>query len=414
MKILMLGWELPPHNSGGLGVACYQLCKALANRTGIDLEFVLPYEADHGIDFMKVTPAVPDGVSSVTAGVGAYDSHKYTFEDGRVEWHNIVGQQHLFEKEVGKLVETKGFDVIHAHDWLTFRAGLRAKTRLGCPLILHVHSIERDRAGGNDGNPLVREIESLAFQMADRIIAVSAHTKRMICEEYGIPSDKIEVVHNSIDRTLMTPLDDKNDYKYLEQLKADGWRIVTNVGRLTIQKGLVNLLYAAKEVIARQPKTIFLIVGNGEQLHELISLSAELGISKNVVFAGFQRGKRWRDSFGIADLFVMPSISEPFGLTVLEAIEYGAPALISKQSGVSEAVRHCLQVDYWDVAKMANLITAAVRNPSLTDELHHNAYRELQKMSWNDAADKLVGLYDHVTAVHRERQYRHHGMGVAA
>lgn len=393
MKILMLGWELPPHNSGGLGVACYQLCKAMAKRSDVDIEFVVPYDADHDVDFMKVTPAVPQDVFTITKAGGVYDSHLYTYKNGRKEYHDIVGQQAIYEESVGRLVESREFDVIHAHDWLTFRAGLRAKMFSGKPLILHVHSIERDRAGGGDGNPLVREIEALAFMMADRIVAVSGLTKRMISEDYGIPLDKIDVVHNSIDRELMAPLEASNAYTYLGSLKADGWSVVTNVGRLTVQKGLTNLLFAAREVIARHPKTIFLVVGNGEQLHELVELSAELGIGKNVIFTGFQRGKNWRDSFAIADLFVMPSISEPYGLTVLEAIEYGAPALISKQSGVSEAIRNCLRVDYWDVHEMANQITAVVRGQALAEELHHNAYRELQKMSWSDAADKLLDIF---------------------
>ena len=397
MKILMLGWELPPHNSGGLGVACYQLCKALSSRDDVDIEFILPYEAEHSIDFMKVTAAKPQDVETVVQAGGVYDSYKYIYKDGREEWHDIVEQQHMFERSVARLVTTREFDVIHAHDWLTFRAGLRAKAYSNRPLILHVHSIERDRAGGGDGNTLVREIEALSFLMADRIVAVSAHTKRMIMQEYDIPADKIDVVHNSIDRDMMTPLDDANAYRYLSSLKQDGWRIVTNVGRLTVQKGLANLLHAAREVIAREPKTMFLIVGSGELYHELITLSAQLGIARNVVFTGFQRGKKWRDSFGIADLFVMPSISEPFGLTVLEAIEYGAPALISRQSGVGEALRNCLRVDSWDVADMANQITAAVRSQSLLDELHHNAFQELYRMSWYDAADKLLALYAHHT-----------------
>lgn len=398
----MLGWELPPHNSGGLGVACYQLCKALSKQQDVDIEFMLPYEADHEVDFMKVTAATPQDVETVIQAGGVYDSYRYVYTDGHEEWHDIVSQQHLFEHSVAQLIDkrivSETFDVIHAHDWLTFRAGLRAKAKTGSPLILHVHSIERDRAGGGEGNPLVREIEALSFLMADRIVAVSAHTKRMIMQDYDIPGDKIEVVHNSIDRELMVPLDDHNAYRYLESLKADGWRIVTNVGRLTIQKGLSNLLHAAREVIARQPKTMFLIVGSGEQYNELIALSADLGISRNVIFTGFQRGKNWRDSFGIADLFVMPSISEPFGLTVLEAIEYGAPALISRQSGASETIRNCLRVDSWDVADMADQITAAVRDRSLLDELHHNAYRELLKLSWNDAAGKLMHLYNTHTA----------------
>lgn len=407
MKILMLGWELPPHNSGGLGVACYQLCKALSKQD-IDIEFVLPYAAQHDVNFMQVTAAHPQGVATVMEAGGVYDSRRYVYSDGHEEWLDIVGQQALFEQSVAKLVESREFDVIHAHDWLTFRAGLRAKQYSGCPLILHVHSIERDRAGGNSGNPLVREIESLSFMMADHIVAVSEITKRMIIEDYGVPADRIEVVHNSIDREVMAPLDGDNAYKYLSRLKDEGWRIVTNVGRLTVQKGLFNLLHAAREVVAREPKTMFLLVGNGEQYNELVGLASQLGIAKNVIFTGFQRGKNWRDSFAIADLFVMPSISEPYGLTVLEAIAYGAPTLVSKQSGVSETITNCLRVDSWDVAAIADQITAAVRSRALSEELHHNAFRELSKLSWDDAAAKLHHLY------RRHRVRKLHPVEVAA
>lgn len=393
MKVLMLGWELPPHNSGGLGVACFQMCKALA-RTGADIEFVLPHRYDHPLDFMKVTAAHPQNVSTVYMSGIAYDSYKYTYDDGHEEWLTIFDQQKLFEKSVEKLTKTRSFDIIHAHDWLTFRAGLRAKQTSGSPLILHVHSVEADRSGKEfGGNPLVREIEALGFLMADRIIAVSQLTKDSIVREYDIPADKIEVVHNSIDVDDLDQLDEHNAYAYLSDMKSQGYRVVTNIGRLTIQKGLPNLLEAAKEVIARAPKTFFLLVGSGEQYHELIEKAASLGISKNVLFTGFQRGKTWRDSYAIADLFVMPSISEPFGLTPLEAINYGTPSLISKQSGVAEVLQNCLRVDFWDVNEMANQITAVVQNDSLRDELRHNASRELQRLSWDTAAEKLNRIY---------------------
>jgi glycosyltransferase involved in cell wall biosynthesis len=398
MRILMLGWELPPHNSGGLGVACYQLCRALAKK-GADIEFVLPYySADHDVDFMKVTAAHPQGVTEVIRSGIAYDSYKYVYQDGHEEWHDLYSQVHMFERATARLIESRVFDVIHAHDWLTFRAGLRAKQLSGKPLVLHVHSIERDRAGGGKGNPLVREIEEVSFLMADRIVAVSEHTKRMISEEYDIPLDKIEVVHNSIDAESLEPLDATNSYAYLKRMHDRGHRIITLVSRLTVQKGLVNFLYAAREVAFRKPDTIFLIVGNGEQYFELIQLAADLGIGKNVIFTGFQRGKRWRDAYAIADLFVMPSISEPFGLTALEAIGYGTPALISKQSGVAEVIQNCLKVDFWDVKEMANKMLAVMQNDSLRDELHANSYQEFLRLSWDHSADKLLGVFHSHTA----------------
>lgn len=393
MKVLMLGWELPPYNSGGLGVACYQLCKALAKQR-VDIEFVLPYNHDKPVDFMKITAAHPQDVKSIQLSGIAYDSHKYTFSDGSEAHLNIFEQQNLFESSVAKIAEYGDYDVIHAHDWLTFRAALRAKQGTSLPLIVHIHSIERDRAAGSSGNPLVREIEYMGILMADRVIAVSEHTKRCIIDEYGIPADKIEVVHNSIDQEMIEPLDGDNAYHYLEKMKESGHRVVVSIGRLTVQKGLTNLLYAAKEVVARAPKTIFLIVGSGEQYYELIELAAELGISRNVVFTGFQRGKKWRDAYAIGDVFVMPSVSEPFGLTPLEAISYGTPSVISKQSGISEVIQNCLKVDFWDIKAMANDITAIVLNDSLRDELHKNSFNEFIKLSWDESASKLNRLYE--------------------
>ncbi len=392
----MLGWELPPHNSGGLGVACYQLCKALSKK-GADIEFVLPYTAEHDVEFMRINAAHPQDVEAVIKAGIAYDSFKYIKTNGDIESIDLFGQSAIYEQAVERIVELADFDVIHAHDWLTFRAALRAKEKTNKPLLLHVHSIERDRAGGDDGNPMVREIEYMSMMLADKIIAISQLTKDAIVADYKIPADKIEVIHNSFDLDGVQPLDTGNVYNYLTEMKQHGYRIVVNVGRLTIQKGLPNLLRAAKEVIARSPKTIFLFVGSGEQDRELLELAAELGIGRNVVFTGFQRGKTWRDAYAIGDLFVMPSISEPFGLTPFEAIGYGTPALISKQSGVSEVLTNCLKVDYWDINEMANQITAVVQNDGLRDELHTNSLKEYERLSWNKAADRLLELYKHHT-----------------
>ncbi len=388
----MLGWELPPHNSGGLGTACYQLCKSLSQKN-VDIEFMLPYSADHGIDFMDVTAAHPQSVSEVLRSGIAYDSYKYILEDGTEEWLDIYQQQELFEQTVAELVTEREFDLVHAHDWLTFRAALRVKEAKNCPIILHVHSVESDRSGSKYGNPLVKEIEGISLHIADRVIAVSEHTKQAIIRDYGVPADKVEVVHNSIEPSDLDPIEGDNVYRYLEMMRTQGYRVVVNIGRLTIQKGLPNLLRAAKEVVAHNPKTLFLIVGSGEQYYELIDLAAELGIGQNVLFTDFQRGKKWRDAYAVGDLFVMPSVSEPFGLTPLEAIGYGTPALVSKQSGVSEVLNNCLKVDYWDVDEMANQITAVMQNDALRDELLANAYKEYEKLSWDSVSDKVTGLY---------------------
>jgi glycogen synthase len=395
MRVLMLGWELPPHNSGGLGVACYHMCKALSNK-GVDIEFIVPYTADHSdIDFMKVTPAIPISVSEVQKSAKAYDSYKYIYTNGEVEDVSMLEQTTRYIKAVETFALLGEFDIIHAHDWLTFRAALRAKEISGKPLICHVHATEFDRSGGRPGNPLVHEIEYMGLVTADRVAAVSQLTKDIIVREYGIPADKIEVMHNGIETNLYETLDPDNAYRYLEVMKQNGYRVVSNVGRLTVQKGLYNLLLAAKEVVARAPKTLFLIVGSGEQYLELLQLSADLGIAKNVIFTDFQRGKKLRDAFAIADLFVMPSVSEPFGIAPLEAIGYGTPVLVSKQSGVSEVLEHCIKVDFWDVQEMANQIHAVVSHDGLRDELHKQSFAEYLQLSWDSTAHKLVTAYTH-------------------
>lgn len=398
MKVLMLGWELPPHNSGGLGVACYQLCRALS-RKDLDLKFVLPYHSDEQPEFMRLLAASPQGVLEVLPGSGAYDSYKYCYRDGHEEWHDIFSQAAMYEQAVEQMADELEFDIVHAHDWLTFRAALRLKLRSGCPIVLHVHSIESDRAGGHHGNPLVHDIEGTAFHMADRILAVSNLTRQAIHREYGIPLDKIEVVHNSIDPDGITQLDPDNAYRYLAALKAQGYKVVTNIGRLTVQKGLPNLLRAAQLVVQQRPKTMFLVVGSGDQYVELIQLAAELGIGKNVIFTGFQRGKAWRDAFAIADLFVMPSVSEPFGLTPLEAASYGTPSLISKQSGIAEVLHSALRVDFWDVNEMANQIIGALRSEPLRSLLTDSAQTEVRSLNWQKAADAVYDVYrQHVRA----------------
>lgn len=398
MKILMLGWELPPHYTGGMGLVCYQLCKHLS-RTGADIEFVLPFTADFpNINFMKINPALPLGVDKVLRDEGGstYDSQFFTYvaKDGVARGAHMNEHQQNYADYVLKLVLYGDYDIVHAHDWLTLRAGIAAKQATGIPLIAHIHATEFDRAGGKQGNPLIHEIEYIGLHMADRIIAVSEFTKKTIVEHYDIPASKVEVVYNGVDLDLAKEMDGANAYNYLVKMKENGFKVVTNVGRLTMQKGLANLLRAAQQVIFRAPKTLFLIVGTGDQYFELIALAAELGISKNVIFTGFQRGKPWRDAFRIADLFVMPSISEPFGLTPFEALTLGSPVLITKQSGASEILRNCLKVDFWDVNEMANQIYAVVANEALATTLYRNSSAELARLTWEPSVERLLSIYD--------------------
>lgn len=390
----MLGWELPPHNSGGLGVACYHMCKALA-AAGADINFIVPYEADHSsIDFMKVSSAVPVDVKEVQKSGIAYDSFKFINSDGHEEWVSLFDYHRLYEKSIDRIVTLGDFDVIHAHDWLTMRAAMRAKQLSGKPLIVHMHATEADRSGGNGGNPMVEEIEYMGLMMADKIIAVSELTKQVIIKNYGIPADKIEVVHNSIDTSLYDDVVGENIYPYLQKVRQHGYKVVMNFGRITVQKGLHNLIYAAQKVIEKRPKTLLVFMGSGEQEQELMELAAEVGIGGNVIFTGFQRGKNWRDIFAVSDMFVMPSISEPFGLTALEAATFGVSTLVSRQSGVAEVMKSILKVDFWDVDEMANQIYSVIENQDLQDQLVVDGLGEVARMTWRHAADKLMHVYE--------------------
>ncbi|HUC86709.1 MAG TPA: glycosyltransferase family 4 protein [Candidatus Saccharimonadales bacterium] len=399
MKILMLGWELPPHNSGGLGVACYQLCKHLAAQ-GVEIDFVVPYTANHqGTEFMEVL-----GATSYSAELmqellgGAYESARLTtyrseFEDAAELPGSLREQQQRYIGYVRKLTSERHYDLIHAHDWLTYEAAQVAKHQLGVPLIAHVHATEFDRAGGLDGNSLVHEIEYTSFLLADRIIAVSQATKNIIIKHYQIPAEKIEVVHNSIDPSDFQDIPTEPSYAYIAHMKAKGYTVIASVGRLTIQKGLGFLLEAAKLAMDYNPKLLVVIAGNGEQYHGLIEAAAELGIADRVLFTGFVRGAPWRDVFALADIFVMPSVSEPFGLVALEAAGYGNAVVISRQSGVGEVLSHVLRFDFWDTQRLANQIVALSESGPLKAELLEHCRKEFQGLSWHRVAKQCLELY---------------------
>lgn len=395
----MLGWELPPHHVGGMGVACYQMCEELSTH-GVDIEFILPFKAEFNIDFMKVTAAHHQTAEEFTIAGGVYDSANFKKTSKLLPGGLDLRQQHdMFAHNVAKLAYHKEFDIIHAHDWLTFRAGIVAKQISGKPLVVHVHATQYDQSAGGHGNPLAREIEYQAYAIADQIFAVSQHTKNVIVREYGIDADKIQVVHNSME------IKEQNDegmssHRYLEIMKSQGYKVVVNIGRLTIQKGLTQFLEAAAKVVSKNPKVLFFIAGSGEQLHELMEMSARFGLSRNVIFERWVSGKKWRDSYRIGDVFVMPSVSEPFGLTALEAIGLGTPVIVTKQSGVSEILRNCMKVDFWDTTMMADMILSVVENPELASSLWWNSYAEYNSQSWAESAKKMKSHYhDTVGAV---------------
>lgn len=399
MKILMLGWELPPYNSGGLGVACLNMAKSLAG-CGASIDFVVPYSAKHeDAKFMNILSATKIS-PFLRYGNGAYVSSEieklFIENQDTGDYQSIRDIQKDYCEYVEDYLENHHPDVVHAHDWLTYEAGLIAKQKYHIPFIAHVHATEFDRAGMKEGNKLIHEIEYEGLMNADRIFAVSETTKRIIHEKYHIPLSKIEVVYNSLDSKYEEDgyeFDDST-YKYIESLKHSGWTIISTVSRFTVQKGLTHLMRAAATAISENPKLLFIFAGDGEERNELIQLSAELGITKNVIFTGFIRGKRLRDIYSLSDIFVMSSVSEPFGLTALEAAHHGDCLILTKQSGVSEIIWSALKYDYWDEHKLAEQILAISKRPALKKALQHSIQQEYRQISWDKIAKKCLEIYN--------------------
>jgi glycosyltransferase involved in cell wall biosynthesis len=376
------------------------MARALASQ-GAEIEFMVPYEADHSeIDFMKVISTTK--LDPLTVHMGAYDGRCMSCTEPDCDHDKAKGiraVQAKYSKKVRQHVAKHKPDVIHAHDWLTFEAGIAAKELTGMPLIAHVHATEFDRAGGRHGNPLIHEIELHGLLMADRILAVSAGTKKMIVERYNIPADKIEVVHNSIEasefqRSIYVP----DDYRYIESLKEEGYTVVATLGRLTLQKGLYQFLRAAALANSKYDKFVYIIAGDGEQRNELIGLSADLGIADKVLFTGFVRGKQMRDVYELADVFVMSSISEPFGLTALEAVAHDAAVVLTRQSGVGEILQHVLKYDYWDETRLADFLVNLATEKSLANELVTHSRKQFNSMSWLTVAEQCARQYHLVGA----------------
>lgn len=374
-------------------MACYHLSKALALQ-GASIDFVLPYSAQHpDVEFMKVHAATRLGPLE-RYGLGAYDSAAVSSAEAK-GLSDMRGVQQHYVKFVEQLVQKDTPDAIHAHDWLTLEAGMRAKELTGAPLIAHVHATEFDRAGGAvSGNPLVHEIEYQGLMMADRVVAVSNITKNLIIERYSIPADKVEVMHNAIDVESLGGYDyDRRTYKYLETLKSEGFTVVAALTRFTVQKGLTHFIKAAARACEKYNKLVFLLAGDGEQREELIRLSADLGIADKIFFTGFVRGKQWRDAYNVADIFVMSSVSEPFGLTALEAAHYNSALIITKQSGVGEILNNIFRYDFWDTDTLADQIVGIAASPSLASSLKQNVRHEYSQLSWNDVAKECMQLY---------------------
>lgn len=401
-KILMFGWELPPYNSGGLGVACDGILKAL-QAAGNDITFVLPHQkkpesVESNIVYfdqtshLKIKTIVFDSIISSYLNEEIYSIEVEKSQKQSIYAPNLIAEVYRYADVVDQITDISSFDIIHCHDWLTLPAALRAKQISNKPLILHIHATEIDRTG-NNANQQIFEIEKDGMNKADKIIAVSNFTKQTIINNYGVDESKIEVIHNGIDCEAINHEKNSKISQRLSALKRAGYQIVLFTGRLTFQKGVDYLLQAAKKSLQYNSKSLFIIAGSGDMEKQLIRQASRLKISDKVIFTGFIRGQELQSLYQIADLFIMPSVSEPFGLVALESAVHHTPIIVSKQSGVSEVLSNSLKVDFWDVDEMADKIVAVLEYEGLQKTLSSLAHDEVKSISWNKAGDKILSLY---------------------
>ena len=398
----MYGWEFPPSNSGGLGVACYGLTRGLVAE-GADVRFVLPRKfpvLPSGAKVVFADEANPlDALQARQFNSGYLTQEQLDFLRGQypeLRYGPSLFDEVLRYAALAPLVALQyPADVIHVHDWLCYPAGIAAKRVTGAPLVAHVHATEFDRTGFGSVNQAVYDVERRGMHEADRIIAVSEYTKRVIVAHYGISPDKVDVVHNGIDPDD-TAVSSATEAE-MKRLKDSGWGVVLFVGRLTLQKGPDYFLNAARKVITHRPNTLFVISGSGDMAKQIIDRSAELGIGDKVLFTGFLREKELARLYGAADLVVMPSVSEPFGIVPLESLLNGTPVLISKQSGVAEVIRNALKTDFWDTDEMANKMISVLDNPSLKETLATEGMREARGQVWRKVAQRCMMVYKKLT-----------------
>lgn len=365
MKIAMIGWEYPPFKVGGLGTHCYGLTHGLADKN-VHIDFFMP----------KLRKKIKSDNKNINIiEVGEAEVYPYDRPDDKELGGKFFDAVYRYNELLVQRVKGK-YDLIHCHDWLTMKAAVAIKEKLGIPLVLTVHSTEYDRSGWIYPNQWFIDIEREGMQKADRIIAVSEFTKRVVVEKYGINPDKITVVHNAV-------------YPIGEGEKRN---LVLFLGRLTIQKGPEFFLKTAKKVLQYEDAR-FVIAGIGDMMPRLIEQAVHLGISNKVIFTGKLTEEEVKHIYKISSIYVMPSVSEPFGITALEAISAGTPTIVSKSAGVSEVLKNCFKVDFWDTDEMANKIIALIRYDSLADTMRQSSKREIQLFTWDRVAERTLQVY---------------------
>jgi glycosyltransferase involved in cell wall biosynthesis len=372
MRVAMIGWEYPPFKAGGLATHCYGLTHGLAGK-GVVVDFFMPKTS-------RVVSSDVENVNVIEVGesvVFPYDRPDVS-EIGGGFFDAVYSYNDLVVSCVDECIRKNGkYDVIHCHDWLTVKAGLVLKEKWGIPLVFTVHSTEFDRSGWLFPNQWFVDIEREGMVGADCVIAVSHFTKRVIVEKYGVDSGKVVVVHNAV-------------YPIAEGHKQE---IVLFLGRLTIQKGAEFFLKAAAKVKDFEPDVRFLVAGTGDMLPRLIGQAVDLGIGDSVVFTGRLSDEEVRHVYGISSVYVMPSVSEPFGITALEAVSAGTPAIVSRSSGVCEAFSNCLRVDFWDVDEMVNKIVSLLRYDCLRSTLSREGKSEVLLFTWDRVAGRTLDVY---------------------
>jgi len=426
MRILMFGWEFPPHISGGLGTACYGLTKGLTKIPDLKIRFVVPRaHGDEDVSKMEITGANDVEITERFVNYENFLKHiEYIEIDSLIipytdpeEYERIIRNSRNKEKSSvntsfrGKLyfsggyggnlfreianyaiiasviAENKDFDVIHAHDWLTFPAGIAAKRVSGKPLVIHVHATDFDRSGGNV-NPAVYDIEKKGMIAADRIIAVSNLTRNTIIEKYGIPPEKVITVYNAVE-----PIGESEKVSLKRSISDN---IVTFLGRVTMQKGPEYFIEAANKVLQKKEDVRFVMAGSGELFARMLQRVASLRIANKFHFTGFLKGDDVYRMFSISDVYVMPSVSEPFGISPLEAMQSNVPVIISKQSGVSEVLQYAIKINFWDVDAMADAIYGLLSYPALSEMFKRLGKEEVDNMKWENSAYRVYEVYKDV------------------
>lgn len=397
MKILMFGWEYPPHISGGLATACHGLVQALGKQ-GHHVTFVMPKaememqtENFRLISASNITlPDFPDtpAFSLVNEIIPYVDHGRFErIKEGKYEFSgaygpNLMEEVYWLTIVASRLARELDFDVIHAHDWLTYLAGMVAQEISGKPLVVHMHATEFDRSAQT--NPQVYEIERQGMMAANKVMAVSDLTRNVIIKNYGIAPEKVLTTYNGVLRETEKEIHEASKLKE---------KIVTFLGRITYQKGPEYFVEAAEKVLAKNKNVRFVMAGSGDMMHKMVQLVAAKRLSSKFHFTGFLRGNHVNKMYAHSDVFVMPSISEPFGIAPLEAIRADVPVVISKQSGVAEVLPHALKVDFWDTDKLSDAIHGLLNHDVFADHNRLQNRKTLQQLTWDNAAVKIAEGY---------------------